>query len=171
MLSTVQLNRICLPILTPLRHVDMGWMLSCARSEAVFDFRGITLPACYLAMTCVPTVQAFIWWQSTGTESKSGKEDSLYGLNLLVINPQVNLACLILVSCLEDLFLKLYQVTFFLNLSAGQGSEVRRLPSAHLGRAGEAREAGGAALSVSRSTDDFIVDCDTATSSCLVVNM
>jgi len=31
--------------------------------------------------------KAFIWWQSTGTESKSGKEDSLYGLNLLVINP------------------------------------------------------------------------------------
>ena len=32
-------------------------------------------------------LQAFIWWQSTGTESKSGKEDSLYGLNLLLINP------------------------------------------------------------------------------------
>ena len=31
-------------------------------------------------------LQAFIWWQSTGTEAKSGKEDTLYGLNLLRIN-------------------------------------------------------------------------------------
>ncbi len=31
-------------------------------------------------------MQAFIWWQSTGTEAKSGKEDTLYGLNLLRIN-------------------------------------------------------------------------------------
>ncbi len=39
-------------------------------------------------LTRASAAQAFIWWQSTGTESKSGKEDSLYGLNLLVINPQ-----------------------------------------------------------------------------------
>ena len=41
-----------------------------------------------IRLTWASATQAFIWWQSTGTESKSGKEDSLYGLNLLVINQQ-----------------------------------------------------------------------------------
>ena len=39
-----------------------------------------------LDMPWAPLLQAFIWWQSTGTESKSGNEDTLYGLNLLRIN-------------------------------------------------------------------------------------
>ena len=31
-------------------------------------------------------MQAFIWWYSSGTEKKSDKKDTLYGLNVLRIN-------------------------------------------------------------------------------------
>ena len=30
-------------------------------------------------------MQAFIWWHSSGKEKESGKEDTVYGLNLLHI--------------------------------------------------------------------------------------